>query len=149
MVNFLYSFYMQLIYIRLGLYHCTCWVIISYKISLNFQKKTLMNGNPRGILLYLQKFVSGCAISSYIVPSVIPQVGSGEGRVYPNLTPTSIKQVSAMWWSFLHLVNICLRPTFLYQQLLSSSMDKTVRLWELSSKTCLKIFSHSDYGMCT
>ncbi|CAH1414226.1 unnamed protein product [Lactuca virosa] len=29
--------------------------------------------------------------------------------------------------------------------LLSSSMDKTVRLWQLSSKSCLKIFSHSDY----
>ncbi|MBA0603005.1 hypothetical protein Gorai_003165, partial [Gossypium raimondii] len=30
------------------------------------------------------------------------------------------------------------------QQLLSSSMDKTVRLWDLTSKTCLSIFSHSD-----
>ncbi|KAK1283832.1 hypothetical protein QJS10_CPB21g00570 [Acorus calamus] len=30
-------------------------------------------------------------------------------------------------------------------QLLSSSMDKTVRLWNMSSSTCLKIFSHSDY----
>ncbi|KAA8523869.1 hypothetical protein F0562_010292 [Nyssa sinensis] len=34
------------------------------------------------------------------------------------------------------------------QQLLSSSMDKTVRLWHLSSKSCLKIFSHSDYVTC-
>ncbi|CAA7049141.1 unnamed protein product [Microthlaspi erraticum] len=34
------------------------------------------------------------------------------------------------------------------QQLLSSSMDKTVRLWDLSSKTCLKVFSHSDYVTC-
>ncbi|KAL9236399.1 hypothetical protein vseg_011076 [Gypsophila vaccaria] len=34
------------------------------------------------------------------------------------------------------------------QLLLSSSMDKTVRLWNLSSKTCLKIFSHSDYVTC-
>lgn len=33
-----------------------------------------------------------------------------------------------------------------FQHLLSSSMDKTVRLWHLSSKSCLKIFSHSDYG---
>jgi len=32
------------------------------------------------------------------------------------------------------------------QHLLSSSMDKTVRLWNLSSQTCLKVFSHSDYG---
>ncbi|GAB2258025.1 hypothetical protein Droror1_Dr00014185 [Drosera rotundifolia] len=34
------------------------------------------------------------------------------------------------------------------QLLLSSSMDKTVRLWNLSSKTCLKVFSHSDYVTC-
>ncbi|KAL3636864.1 hypothetical protein CASFOL_019163 [Castilleja foliolosa] len=34
------------------------------------------------------------------------------------------------------------------QQLLSSSMDKTVRLWDFSSKSCLKIFSHSDYVTC-
>uniref|UniRef100_A0ACD5Y5I5 Uncharacterized protein n=2 Tax=Avena sativa TaxID=4498 RepID=A0ACD5Y5I5_AVESA len=30
-------------------------------------------------------------------------------------------------------------------QLLSSSMDKTVRLWDTTSKACLKKFSHSDY----
>ncbi|KAL1567142.1 WD repeat-containing protein 44-like [Salvia divinorum] len=34
------------------------------------------------------------------------------------------------------------------QQLLSASMDKTVRLWDLTSKSCLKIFSHSDYVTC-
>ncbi|KAK6229489.1 hypothetical protein SCA6_018440 [Theobroma cacao] len=34
------------------------------------------------------------------------------------------------------------------QQLLSSSMDKTVRLWDLNSKTCSRIFSHSDYVTC-
>ncbi|KAL9259057.1 WD repeat-containing protein [Drosera capensis] len=34
------------------------------------------------------------------------------------------------------------------QLLLSSSMDKTVRLWDLFSKTCLKVFSHSDYVTC-
>ncbi|KAI3675398.1 hypothetical protein L1987_84988 [Smallanthus sonchifolius] len=34
------------------------------------------------------------------------------------------------------------------QHLLSSSMDKTVRLWQLFSKTCLQIFSHSDYVTC-
>lgn len=34
------------------------------------------------------------------------------------------------------------------QHLLSSSMDKTVRLWHLSSKSCLKVFSHRDYVTC-
>lgn len=31
-------------------------------------------------------------------------------------------------------------------QLLSSSMDKTVRLWDTESQACLKTFAHSDYG---
>lgn len=32
------------------------------------------------------------------------------------------------------------------QHLLSSSMDKTVRLWDMETKTCLKLFAHNDYG---
>eukprot|EP00252_Welwitschia_mirabilis_P005887 TRINITY_DN16480_c0_g1_i2.p1 TRINITY_DN16480_c0_g1~~TRINITY_DN16480_c0_g1_i2.p1 ORF type:complete len:983 (+),score=173.51 TRINITY_DN16480_c0_g1_i2:356-3304(+) len=32
--------------------------------------------------------------------------------------------------------------------LLSSSMDKTVRLWHLLSNTCLRIFSHNDFVTC-
>ncbi|XP_027337119.1 WD repeat-containing protein 44-like [Abrus precatorius] len=34
------------------------------------------------------------------------------------------------------------------QLLLSSSMDKTVRLWDLETKTCLKMFAHNDYVTC-
>ncbi|KAG0460431.1 hypothetical protein HPP92_020325 [Vanilla planifolia] len=34
------------------------------------------------------------------------------------------------------------------QFLLSSSMDKTVRLWNLASSSCLKVFSHNDYVTC-
>ncbi|PPD68820.1 hypothetical protein GOBAR_DD34294 [Gossypium barbadense] len=34
------------------------------------------------------------------------------------------------------------------QQLLSSSMDKTVRLWDLESQSCIKVFAHSDYVTC-
>ncbi|KAK1428973.1 hypothetical protein QVD17_17814 [Tagetes erecta] len=34
------------------------------------------------------------------------------------------------------------------QLLLSSSMDKTVRLWDIKSKKCLKQFAHSDYVTC-
>lgn len=25
-------------------------------------------------------------------------------------------------------------------------MDKTVRMWDLETQSCLKIFAHSDYG---
>jgi WD40 repeat protein len=32
------------------------------------------------------------------------------------------------------------------QYLLSSSMDKTVKLWDITTSTCLKTFSHTDYG---
>ncbi|KAK7338677.1 hypothetical protein VNO77_19302 [Canavalia gladiata] len=34
------------------------------------------------------------------------------------------------------------------QLLLSSSMDKTVRLWDLETKKCLKFFAHNDYVTC-
>ncbi|MED6198538.1 hypothetical protein PIB30_067343 [Stylosanthes scabra] len=34
------------------------------------------------------------------------------------------------------------------QLLLSSSMDKTVRLWDLETKACLKFFAHNDYVTC-
>ncbi|XP_073012634.1 uncharacterized protein [Typha latifolia] len=34
------------------------------------------------------------------------------------------------------------------QYLLSSSMDKTVRLWHITSNVCLKAFTHSDYVTC-
>lgn len=34
------------------------------------------------------------------------------------------------------------------QLLLSSSMDKTARLWDLETRTCLKMFAHNDYVTC-
>ncbi|XP_024974696.1 WD repeat-containing protein 44-like [Cynara cardunculus var. scolymus] len=34
------------------------------------------------------------------------------------------------------------------QLLLSSSMDKTVRLWDIETKNCLKQFAHRDYVTC-
>ncbi|XP_042472482.1 WD repeat-containing protein 44-like [Zingiber officinale] len=34
------------------------------------------------------------------------------------------------------------------QHLLSSSMDKSVRLWDIETKTCLKLFAHNDYVTC-
>lgn len=37
--------------------------------------------------------------------------------------------------------------SFLMQYLLSSSVDKTVRLWQVGHDCCLKVFSHSNYGM--
>ena len=52
-------------------------------------------------------------------------------------------------------INFCSKTQILYksfnvdfslQVLLSSSMDKTVRLWDLETKSCLKFFAHNDYG---
>ncbi|KAJ3705054.1 hypothetical protein LUZ61_008759 [Rhynchospora tenuis] len=34
------------------------------------------------------------------------------------------------------------------QYILSSSMDKTVRMWDIANKSCMKMFSHSDYVTC-
>ncbi|KAJ0962121.1 hypothetical protein J5N97_029949 [Dioscorea zingiberensis] len=34
------------------------------------------------------------------------------------------------------------------QYLLSSSTDKTVRLWQVGCNSCVKVFSHSDYVTC-
>ncbi|KAG0492050.1 hypothetical protein HPP92_005448 [Vanilla planifolia] len=34
------------------------------------------------------------------------------------------------------------------QHLLSSSMDKTVRLWDMENRACLKLFAHNDYVTC-
>lgn len=35
---------------------------------------------------------------------------------------------------------------FLVQCLLSSSVDKTVRLWRVGCDECLEVFSHCNYG---
>lgn len=32
------------------------------------------------------------------------------------------------------------------QLLLSSSVDKTVRLWQLGCDTCLRVYCHNNYG---
>ena len=32
------------------------------------------------------------------------------------------------------------------QFLLSSSVDKTVRMWQVGCDHCLRVFSHSNYG---
>lgn len=34
----------------------------------------------------------------------------------------------------------------MFQFLLSSSVDKTVRMWQVGCDGCLKVFSHSNYG---
>jgi hypothetical protein len=35
---------------------------------------------------------------------------------------------------------------YMLQMLLSSSMDKTVRMWKVGCNRCLKVFHHKDYG---
>jgi WD40 repeat protein len=47
----------------------------------------------------------------------------------------------------LSIQNFVLISSNVMQYLLSSSMDKTVKLWHISSLPCLKTFSHSDYGI--
>lgn len=34
------------------------------------------------------------------------------------------------------------------QYILSSSMDKTVRMWDIAHKSCMKMFAHNDYVTC-
>ncbi|XP_078156799.1 uncharacterized protein LOC144552680 [Carex rostrata] len=34
------------------------------------------------------------------------------------------------------------------QYILSSSMDKTVRMWDIANKSCMKMFAHNDYVTC-
>ncbi|KAL0728733.1 hypothetical protein Bca4012_024826 [Brassica carinata] len=41
-----------------------------------------------------------------------------------------------------------LKHAFLMQLLLSSSKDKTVRLWDMETQSCLKLFAHNDYVTC-
>lgn len=41
---------------------------------------------------------------------------------------------------------LCLNSISLLQLLLSSSTDKTVRLWQVGSDECLGVFPHSNYG---
>ncbi|KAK6126087.1 hypothetical protein DH2020_040201 [Rehmannia glutinosa] len=43
---------------------------------------------------------------------------------------------------------VCTFKDNIVQLLLSSSMDKTVRLWDLETRTCLKMFAHNDYVTC-
>lgn len=47
-----------------------------------------------------------------------------------------------------HLVDVLDLSWSKSQYLLSSSMDKTVKLWHIGSSSCLKTFSHSDYVTC-
>ncbi|KAL0375206.1 UNVERIFIED_CONTAM: WD repeat-containing protein 44 [Sesamum radiatum] len=40
------------------------------------------------------------------------------------------------------------KPVCSLQLLLSSSMDKTVRMWDMETKSCVKTFAHNDYVTC-
>lgn len=44
------------------------------------------------------------------------------------------------------LILIYLPSLGFMQDLLSASMDKTVRLWQVGCNSCLKVFSHTNYG---
>lgn len=47
------------------------------------------------------------------------------------------------------LAKLILNFTWLFWQiLLSSSMDKTVRMWRIGCTQSLRVFRHNDYGVC-
>ena len=52
--------------------------------------------------------------------------------------------VGTSYWPLLS--ENCYDLHLLLQYLVSSSMDKTVKLWDITTSTCLKTFSHTDYG---
>ncbi|WOL06037.1 hypothetical protein Cni_G14769 [Canna indica] len=79
--------------------------------------------------------VSGSRRSVYADPSMVPEY------------MLSLSEKPAC--SFLgHLDDVLDLSWSKNQYLLSSSMDKTVRLWHMSNNYCLKVFSHSDYVTC-
>lgn len=45
-----------------------------------------------------------------------------------------------------YLIRFSIDSFFVMQYLLSCSVDKTVRLWQVGCNDCLKIFAHSNYG---
>lgn len=79
------------------------------------------------------------------VPGSRKSVSSDHLMVPDHLFSLSEKPVSSFRG---HLDDILDLSWSKSRYLLSSSMDKTVRLWHMSSNSCLKTFSHSDFVTC-
>ncbi|KAF2288688.1 hypothetical protein GH714_010502 [Hevea brasiliensis] len=47
-----------------------------------------------------------------------------------------------------HRVDLTVGKFHGFAAITSSSMDKTVRLWDMETKSCLKMFAHNDYVTC-
>ncbi|XP_057450541.1 uncharacterized protein LOC130742451 [Lotus japonicus] len=80
------------------------------------------------------------------------KIGGKRGNVIPDFVhvPETVFSLSEKpYCSFQgHLDDVLDLSWSKSQLLLSSSMDNTVRLWDLETKTCLKIFVHNDYVTC-
>ncbi|KAL9247429.1 hypothetical protein vseg_020861 [Gypsophila vaccaria] len=78
--------------------------------------------------------------------------GSRRGGVMPDyvkLPETVFSLSSDPVCSFVgHLDDVLDLSWSSQMHLLSSSMDKTVRLWDMETKACLKLFAHNDYVTC-
>nr|XP_010932998.1 LOW QUALITY PROTEIN: WD repeat-containing protein 44-like [Elaeis guineensis] len=79
------------------------------------------------------------------VPGISKSVSSDHLMVPDHLFALSEKPVCSFRGHQDDVLNLSWSKS---QYLLSSSMDKTVRLWHMSSYSCLKTFSHSDYVTC-
>lgn len=51
-----------------------------------------------------------------------------------------------LYFLFATYIQMKTELVYLLQMLLSSSMDKTVRMWKIGCNQCLKVFHHNDYG---
>ncbi|KAK9684183.1 hypothetical protein RND81_10G192300 [Saponaria officinalis] len=80
------------------------------------------------------------------------KLGSRKGGIMPDyvkLPETVFSLSSDPVCSFVgHLDDVLDLSWSSQMHLLSSSMDKTVRLWDMETKACLKLFAHNDYVTC-
>ncbi|KAA8518896.1 hypothetical protein F0562_016330 [Nyssa sinensis] len=90
------------------------------------------------------------------MPSERRRRGKGSGRKKSNSIPDYVsvpetvfslseKPVCTFTGHLDDVLDLCWSKS---QLLLSSSMDKTVRLWDMETKSCVKLFAHNDYVTC-
>ncbi|GFZ10993.1 transducin/WD40 repeat-like superfamily protein [Actinidia rufa] len=87
------------------------------------------------------------------MPSERRKRGKASNKKKGNIIPDYVQVPETVFslserpvWSFMgHLDDVLDLSWSKSQLLLSASMDKTVRLWDMETKSCLKLFAHNDY----